>query len=167
MGLGQMTNNFFTKFYQLMKTKSLILIAFLLLVSLCAIFGQPADTSNMDSPEFDTGPHFTQTEFLFSDTAATNTTTTGATNQTQEANIAGAEYGLVGIMALGVLGLLTFVVKQDRHNMTKLTESIDRLRENSTLNNAQLVECVRPLHARLDKLVDEIEELKNEWSKKA
>lgn len=72
----------------------------------------------------------------------------------QQASLNPMDYGLVGAMALGVLGLLTIVIKSEKHDRNRLIEAIQHL----TTSNNNLANEMRKGFSEMERRIDALED---------
>lgn len=89
----------------------------------------------------------------------TTATTTGAGNL--------MDYGLIGVLAIGVLGLLAFTVKSDRGDRHRLVDAINNLSTTNANLAHEIRDGHRDTHGRIDALQKDIKSLQEEVGKSA
>lgn len=89
--------------------------------------------------------------------------------QPQVASMNPVDYGLVGTMALGIMGLLTYMIRSDRADRQKLTDAIDNLRnsveaqrQSNDRLSAEIHSLVKGLESRMDNMEDSVRRIEDQ-----
>lgn len=72
------------------------------------------------------------------------------------------DYGLIGILAVGVLGLLAFTVKSDRSDRHRLVDAINNLSNTNSNLAHEIRDGFRDTHGRIDILQKDVKSLQDE-----
>lgn len=87
----------------------------------------------------------------------------------QHASMNPVDYGLVGTMALGIMGLLTYMIRSDRADRQKLTDAIDNLRnsveaqrQSNDRLSAEIHSLVKGLESRMDNMEDSVRRIEDQ-----
>lgn len=76
------------------------------------------------------------------------------------------DYGLIGVLAVGVLGLLGFTVKSDRNDRHRLIDAITNLSKTQETLAAELRHGFQSMQNRIDTLHKDLQSLKDEVSRR-